>query len=304
MLKELEEYLEFLDRQKNYSYNTIDSYRRDIEKFLSFLDGEQTSYKNVNLILIRDFLINEKRQGISPRSSKRRIVSCRQFYEFLLDLNYVDNNPFLLVSTPKVNPLPPQVLYQSQLSKIFDYNYNRTDLLAKRDIAIIELLYASGLRVSELISITLQDISARQRIIKVLGKGGKERIVPYSLKAQKAIFDYIENCRSEIVRKLEGKSTNYLFVNNKGEPLSTRGVEYILTKMDQKAGTNLNLHPHILRHTFATHLLDNGADLRTIQELLGHSSLNTTQIYTHVSTKRMLEDYQKNFPRAKKESNK
>ena len=163
------------------------------------------------------------------------------------------------------------------------------------------MLYASGLRVSELISITLQDIT-KQRILKIVGKGSKPRMVPYSIKAQEVIGDYINNSRQEIIRKNNIEfPTNYLFINNKGEPLSARGVEYILAKIDEKAGTNLKIHPHTLRHTFATHLLDKGADLRTIQELLGHKSLNTTQVYTHVSTQRMMDEYKKAFPRAKKD---
>lgn len=302
MKEVLNSYLEYLEIQKNYSKNTIDNYRRDIEKFMVFMNDEGFLYNTVNVTLIRNFLMQEKRKGISARSNERRLIACRKFYDYLLRYEFVESNPFSLIRSPKVSKLPPQVLYQQELLKIFDFNRSRTDLLAKRDQAILELLYASGLRVSELVSLTLQDISSRQRILKITGKGNKQRLVPYSLNAQEALNEYITNCREEILNKngIE-QPTNYLFINNRGNPLTVRGVEHILTTIDEKAGTNLKIHPHTLRHTFATHLLDNGADLRTIQELLGHKSLNTTQVYTHVSTQRMMEEYQKSFPRAKKD---
>ena len=301
MIDVLKEYLEYLEFQKRYSLNTIDSYKRDIEKFLVFMNDEGYTYKNVDEILIRNFLMKERRNNISARSNQRRIIALRKFYDYLLRYDYVDSNPFLAIRSPKVSKNPPQVLYQQEIEKLFSYNYSRTDFLAKRDQAIMELLYASGLRVSELVSLTLQDIYSRQRILKITGKGNKQRMVPYSIRAQEVLNDYILNCRNEIFRKNSIENpTNILFVNDKGNPLTTRGVEYIIAKIDEKAGTNFKLHPHTLRHTFATHLLDNGADLRTIQELLGHASLNTTQVYTHVSSSKMLEEYQKNFPRAKK----
>ncbi|MDD7735301.1 MAG: tyrosine recombinase XerC [Bacilli bacterium] len=301
MIDVLKSYLEYLELQKRYSPHTIDSYKRDIEKFLNFMNDEGYTYKNVDEILIRNFLMKERRNNISARSNQRRLIALRKFYDYLLRYDYVDSNPFLVIRSPKVTKNPPQVLYEQELDKLFAYNYSRTDFLAKRDQAILELLYASGLRVSELVSLTLQDIYSRQRILKINGKGNKQRMVPYSIKAQEALNDYILNCRNEIFKKNSIENpTNILFVNDKGNPLTTRGVEYIIAKIDEKAGTNFKLHPHTLRHTFATHLLDNGADLRTIQELLGHASLNTTQVYTHVSSSKMLEEYQKNFPRAKK----
>ena len=301
MIEVLRDYLEYLEIQKHYSFHTIDNYKRDIEKFLLFMNDQGFSLGEVNQTLIRNFLMCEKRKGVSSRSNERRLIACRKFFDYLVKYQYLNANPFTLIKAPKVSKLPPQVLYEQELIKILDYNKSRDDFLAKRDQAILELLYASGLRVSELISITLQDISPRQRIIKITGKGNKQRMVPYSFRAQNALNDYINDCRSKIIEKnMIEQPTNRLFINAKGDPLTSRGVEYVLSKIDEKAGTNLKLHPHTLRHTFAKHLLDNGADLRTIQELLGHKSLNTTQVYTHVSTKRMVEEYNKVFPRAKK----
>ncbi len=303
MLDVLGEYLDYLSVQKHYSDHTIDSYRRDIEKFLLYMNDEGFTYKTTNPTLIRNFLMREKRKGISSRSNERRLIACRKFYDYLLRREYVESNPFLLIKAPKVNKMPPQVLYEQELLKLFEFNARREDALAKRDQAIIELLYASGLRVSELTSLTLQDISSRSRILKIVGKGNKPRLVPYSIRAQEALNEYVQTTRKEILlRNGVEQPTNALFINDRGKPLTSRGVEYILKKIDEKAGLNFQLHPHTLRHTFATHLLDNGADLRTIQELLGHKSLNTTQVYTHVSTQRMLEQYRKSFPRAVKEN--
>lgn len=301
MIDVLKEYLTYLEVQKKYSFHTVESYKSDIEKFLFFMNDEGYTYNNVDVILIRNFLMKEKRKGISARSNQRRLVACRKFYDFLLKNQYVQENPFLLINNPKVSKLPPQVLYQQEIATLLEANSKRTDPLAKRDQAIVELLYASGLRVSELVSLTLQDINPRQRILRIKGKGNKQRMVPYSYRALDAILDYVQNTREEIFKKngIENP-TNYLFVNGKGEPLGSRGVEYILSNIGEKTGTTFKLHPHTLRHTFATHLLDGGADLRTIQELLGHASLNTTQIYTHVSTQKMMDEYQKSFPRAKK----
>ena len=263
MIDVLKSYLEYLELQKRYSPHTIDSYKRDIEKFLNFMNDEGYTYKNVDEILIRNFLMKERRNNISARSNQRRLIALRKFYDYLLRYDYVDSNPFLVIRSPKVTKNPPQVLYEQELDKLFAYNYSRTDFLAKRDQAILELLYASGLRVSELVSLTLQDIYSRQRILKINGKGNKQRMVPYSIKAQEALNDYILNCRNEIFKKNSIENpTNILFVNDKGNPLTTRGVEYIIAKIDEKAGTNFKLHPHTLRHTFATHLLDNGADLK------------------------------------------
>lgn len=301
MIDILENYLDYLRFQKNYSLHTIDSYSRDILKFLSFMNDEGYILKNVDVNLIRSFLAKERMNNISSSSSQRRIIALRGFFNYLLKNEYIENNPFLLIRSPKMKKRNPPVLYEQEVKKILDYNLSRNDKLAKRDQAILELLCGSGLRVSELVSLTLQDISSSQRILKIYGKGKKERLVPYSLRTKVSLDEYINSTRVEIINKNNiSNPTNILFINDKGKPLTTRGVEYILAKIDEKAGTNLKLHPHTLRHTFATYLLDNGADLRTIQELLGHKSLNTTQVYTHVSTQRMLEEYQKSFPRAKK----
>ncbi len=298
---EVEKYLEYLSFQKGYSKNTIDSYRRDIYKFLEFMEKENASFQDVESNLIRNFLLEETLNGISKRSSQRRLVALRRFYEWMLKQGDVKFNPFSIISSPKLDKTLPDFLHQEELDKLFEEDSKREDFLALRDHAILELLYASGLRVSELVSLTLDSLNPNQRIIRVVGKGNKERIVPYSIECKKALDKYISECRNEIIEKNKiEKPTNALFLNSRGDPLTTRGVEYILKSVEKKIGMELDLHPHKMRHSFATHLLDSGVDLRVIQEILGHESLETTQVYTHISTSKMIESYQNYFPRAKK----
>ena len=205
------------------------------------------------------------------------------------------------ISSLKIDKKLPEVLYEEEINLLFEENKKRSDKYVSRDQAIIELLFASGLRVSELCSIKLNNIQLKQRIIRVYGKGKKERIVPFSMSAQKTIDIYMKTLRMELSLKENSKHDNYLFLNEFGNPLTPRGVQYILNSIEKKLGLGLSLHPHKFRHTFATTMLDRGADLRTIQEILGQESLSTTQVYTHVSTKRMKDDYSKYFPRSKKE---
>ena len=301
-MKQLEEYLIYLKNQKNYSGNTIDSYKRDIEMFFTFIKDEGYSFNDVNNNLIRNFLRYEVVQGKSKRSNQRRIIALRRFYSWLLKNKYIKYNPFINIKTPKDDKKIPSFLHEEEVETLIEADAKREDFLAKRDHAIIILLYSSGLRLSELVSLKLQDINLRQRTMRIVGKGNKERIVPFSNVALEAINDYLQNCRNSILEKNQiSKATNALFINNKGEQITPRGIQYILKKIEDKTGVNLDLHPHKMRHTFATHLLEKGADLRTIQEILGHTSLETTQVYTHVTTSKMVDTYKNAFPRAKKE---
>lgn len=298
----LELYLNYLKDQKNYSDNTIDSYRRDIDMFMMFAKDEGFSLKTIDTNLIRNFLRRETEKGISKRSNQRRIIAMRRYYEWLLKYRYVSYNPFVTIKAPKHDSSLPDFLHEEEVDTLIEADAKREDFLAKRDHAIIILLYTSGLRVSELTNLKLQDINLRHRTMRILGKGKKERIVPFSNTALEAINDYLNNCRNLILQKNHiDIPTNALFLNNSGEQLTTRGVQYILKKIEDKTGVNLDLHPHKMRHTFATHLLEKGADLRTIQEILGHTSLETTQVYTHVTTAKMMETYKNAFPRAKKD---
>lgn len=300
MLEIVNEYASYLLYQKNYSKETIDSYTRDINKFLDFMNNENYTLNSVDSTLIRNFLAHETLDGISKRSNARRVIALRQFYEYLVKNNYVEFNPFIIISTPKVDKKLPEFMYLEEINNLFELNSQRKDFLMHRDQAIIELLFSSGLRVSELVNLTLQDLNLKERMMRIVGKGNKERIVPFSLKTQKTLNVYLENTRKQLISDSGNMiGTNYVFLNSRGEKLTTRGVEYILQEIENKTGVTLSLHPHKFRHSFATHLLNQGLDLRTIQELMGHSSLSSTQVYTHVSNQKMHDEYEKAFPRRK-----
>lgn len=291
-------YLNYLKVNRQYSKLTLDSYARDIEKFALFLDKEDIQMNEVDAIVIRNFLTDELNEGISKRSCRRRLSALRQFYRFLVNKGYVNDNPFNYIDSPKQPIKYPRALYKEQIKEILTLNSKRSDELAQRDQAILSVLYFTGLRASEAVNLTLQSISLNQRILRVIGKGNKERIVPFSNECKEALNKYIKDSRNVLLSK-SSVPTNVLFLNKYGKPLTTRGLEYILDDIEMKTGSFMGLHPHLLRHSFATHLLENGADLRTIQELLGHQSINATQVYTHVSTEEMQKEYSLFHPRAK-----
>lgn len=312
MNKPEQEFLDHLLMVRNYSPRTVKSYQEDIDKFCDFIYHEGVMIDDVDVICIRNFLTEELNQGISKRSCKRRLSSLKHFYKYMVNVGYIKDNPFVFISAPKVETKYPHALYKDQIEELFKRNAERTDELALRDQAILYLLYYSGIRAHELVNLPIQSVYLRERAIRVLGKGNKERIVPFSIDCQKVLKKYIDKERPILVqkhielekRKPEDKKSDDLlsplFFNANGGQLTTRGLEYILDAIEEKIGLYVGLHPHILRHSFATHLLENGADLRVIQELLGHESINATQVYTHVTEEAMKETYMLAHPRVKK----
>lgn len=298
MNKTESDYLQHLLYQRNYSPKTIDSYRRDIDKFLLYLDGEGISFDKVQERDVRNFLTVEIQHGVSHRSCQRRMSALRGYYDYMLARGQAASNPFRYVKSPKSPIRYPQTLYLDEVDRLFDANAARTDSLKDRDQAILELLYASGMRASELVDLTNRQIDYRSRMIRVFGKGKKERLAPFSKTAEKAMKEYYAKTRPLLLAQSKTQvKTDRFFVNAHGGPLTVRGLEYILKQVEEKTGIHVGLHPHELRHTFATHLLEGGADLRLIQELLGHESINTTQVYTHTSAQAMKEQYEKYFPK-------
>lgn len=287
-----EQFFEHLKFDLNYSDQTIKSYGQDIDSFEEFLKFVDLSIEQANTQTIRDYLSKEIEEGKSKVTCCRRISALRHYFEFLVRINVLSTNPFLLINSPKKEIRYPEALYLEQIEELFKKNRERTDELKLRDQAIIELLYASGLRVSELVNIKLSQIDIKNRVIRVMGKGRKERLVMFSKSCQSTLLDYLNS--------LSLTTNDYLFSNAKGDQLTTRGVEYILKKIEEKTGIFIGLHPHLFRHTFATHLLEGGADLRVIQDLLGHESINTTQVYTHVTPEAMKNQFLMSHPRAKK----
>ena len=312
MNKPEQEFLDHLRLVRHYSEKTALSYQEDIDIFNDFIFQEGVLMEDVDVIVIRNFLTEELNRGVSKRSCKRRLSSLKHFYKFMVNVGYVNEIPFIFISAPKTETKYPHGLYKEQILDLFKRNAERTDDLKNRDQAILYLLYYSGMRAFELVNLDVQSVSLKERVVRVLGKGNKERIIPFSLECQRVLKEYIEKDRKKYVplflkweekQKAKGKQVKAiapLFFNAQGGPLTTRGLEYILDSIEEKIGLYVGLHPHILRHSFATHLLENGADLRVIQELLGHESINATQVYTHVTEEAMKETSLNAHPRAKK----
>lgn len=294
----LEDFIDYLKYNLNYTIYTCDSYKRDIIKFYNFVASESINYLDVDNIVIRNFLTKELKEKVSKISCKRRISALKKYYEYLFKKGYIKNNPFNFVVPMKVEKKYPKVLNQTQIKQILADNILRKDEFVLRDQVILEILFSCGIRVSELINIKINDISLKEKIIRVFGKGQKERLVPFTIQCQQSIEKYLKQLRPILANRSK-EYNDYLLLNKNGQPLTRRGVEYILNQIEMKCADFYGLHPHMLRHSFATTLLENGADLRLIQELLGHSSINSTQIYTHVSEENMKTVYNFAHPRAK-----
>lgn len=288
-------FLQYLQLEKNYSDYTVEYYRKDIDELYMFIteqsiEGIHTvSYFDARLYLTRLYDKN-----LAKKSIARKTSSLRSFYKWLMREQYVQENPFALLSLPKKEQRLPQFLYEEEVMSLFK-SVNNDSALGKRDLALLEVLYATGIRVSECCGMLIRDIDFSLGTILVHGKGKKDRYVPFGKYASEALHTYINDARNELVKDAKHEC---VFVNYRGEPLSVRGVRYILTRLINHASRDGNLHPHMLRHSFATHLLNNGADLRSVQELLGHSDISSTQIYTHVTKEQLRKVYQSSHPRA------
>lgn len=295
----LEQFLSYLQLEKNYSAYTIETYKTNVEEFFQFMNVEGIKFdEEITYSDVRLYLTVLHVRKLSRRSVALRVSSLRSFFKFLMRENYVMKNPFMLATLPKKELSIPNFFYEEELSALFEVS-DLTTPLGMRNQAILELLYGSGIRVSECCGLSVEDIDFHLGVMLVLGKGSKERYVPFGNYAHDALNEYLHHARPFLLAK--GKNeTNSVFLNNNGTPLTPRGIRYILAEMMKKSSLMLKINPHKLRHTFATHMLDEGADIRVVQELLGHENLSTTQIYTHVSKERLRSVYMLNHPRAKK----
>lgn len=291
-------YLEYLKYQKNYSIHTIENYSSDIDEFFVFLDSEIINYLDVTYDEVRIYLMRLKDKEDKNVSIDRKLSALRGFYKFLANEKLVKNNVFSLVTGLKKDKKLPRYFEYNELEELFEVP-DLTTAIGKRDRLLLEMLYATGIRVGELVNIKVKDIDLSSRNILILGKGNKERIVTFGDYCYEALVDYLNNGYT----KLNVKNESFLFLNNQGGVLTDRGVRYILDKIIKQTSIHKNISPHMIRHSFATHLLNEGCDLTTVQKLLGHESIKATQIYTHVTTDRLREVYYQSFPRAKMDKN-
>ncbi len=252
---------------------------------------------NIDYQVIREFLNYLYNKKYSNRAIARHISSLRSFFKYLKKENVVTNNPMILISNPKIEKKLPKIVYSKELETILNTPDTNT-LIGIRDTLILELLYSTGVRVSELVNIKIMDIDISQKEIRILGKGSKERIVLYGTRCATILDDYLKNVRPKLFN--DKYSQEYLLLSKTGRPINTREIRYIIDDVVKKAGLKIHISPHVLRHTFATDLLNNGADLRSVQQLLGHESLSTTTIYTHITNERLRHVYLNTHPRAHK----
>lgn len=292
----LEDYIHFLQVERQLSSNTISSYRRDLTEYIqSMEEAGFTSINNIDRQAIVGHLQQMQEDGKSARTISRHISSIRSFHQFLLRDQVTNQDPTVHLELPKIEQKLPRILSIIEVDRLIQSPDTGT-LQGKRDVAIFELLYGTGMRVSELIGLDMQDVHLSMGFVRVFGKGGKERIIPLGRSAIDAVRMYVEEVRPQFTAKQ--RTVEALFVNMRGSRLTRQGCWKILKGHALKAGIQKELTPHILRHSFATHLIENGADLRAVQEMLGHADISTTQIYTHVSKSRLKEVYVKFHPRA------
>ena len=290
----IEHFLEYLSLERGLSANTIISYRYDLLKYYEFIViKNRLPLKGVDREAISQYYQYLNQIKLAVNSIFRNLVALKMFYRFLFIEGYIKNDLTRFIEFPKLKKKLPEILNLKELNRLLAEK-NFTGKLGKRDQAIIELFYATGMRVTELISLKRNDINLDHQLLKCTGKGNKERWIPFNDRSHKVLVEYLQYIRPKLIKK---EDSNRLFLNNHGHPITRQAIFYIIKNYAQKSGIKKKVTPHTLRHTLATHLIENGADLRTVQEMLGHSDISTTQIYTHVSRKWVKKEYFKAFPR-------
>ncbi|WP_456278440.1 site-specific tyrosine recombinase XerD [Bacillus sp. AK128] len=296
MNDQLQDFLHYLTVERGLAANTLESYERDLKKYIQHIKDvdKLDALESISRIHILGFLKQLKESGLSSRTLARHIASIRSFHQFLLRDKAVSHDPSVHVETPQPERTLPKVLSMKEVELLLE-TPNQETAYGIRDRAMLEVLYATGIRVSELIGLDLGDIHLTMGFLRCVGKGNKERIIPVGRAASEALENYLDRGRVELIGK---KTTDALFLNHHGNRISRQGFWKILKRLTAEASIKKELTPHTLRHSFATHLLENGADLRAVQEMLGHADISTTQIYTHVTKARMKDVYKTFHPRA------
>lgn len=286
----IDEFIEYLIIDKKYSENTIKSYKNDLKKFENYIKKQ---INNINENDIKNYIKYLNKENDDTKTISHNISTLRSFYKFLLIEKKVKNNPMEYIELPKIRKSLPKTLSIEEIDKLLDIKLK--DAFSYRNKAMLELMYSSGLRVSELVNVNIHDIDTSNCIIRIMGKGSKERIVPLGDYAINYLELYLKEYREKLVKK---EMNDYLFLNNHGKKMTRQGFFKILKQLAKEKNIKTEFSPHTLRHSFATHLLNGGADLRSIQEMLGHESISTTQIYTHVSKEKLKENYNNFHPHA------
>jgi integrase/recombinase XerD len=287
-------FLNYLRVEKGLSDNTIQAYRRDMAKFASFAAERKAGVTELRREHVVDFLGTLYRRNLDSRSVARHLVTIRHFFRFLLLEGAIESDPAANIESPKFRQSLPEFLSVDEVDRLLRQP-DKNDVVGIRDRAMIELMYSTGLRVSELCGLRVSDLQMEPGCLRCIGKGNKERLVPVGKRALEAVQTYLRDARQALAR---GVASPYLFLNQKGHKLNRIAFWKILGEYGRKAGLRKSLTPHMLRHSFATHLLDRGADLRSVQMMLGHSDISTTQIYTHVVEERLKQVYNAHHPRA------
>ncbi|WP_353892339.1 site-specific tyrosine recombinase XerD [Proteinivorax hydrogeniformans] len=295
MKEQVYDYLDYLKVERGLADNTLESYKRDLNKFMSFLDKQGfSSWQDITRQQIISYLLELQTLGLASSTVSRNLASIRSFFSYLNFENLLQKDPASDLDSPKIDKKLPKVISTEEVESLL----NQPDLKEKsgiRDRAMLELLYATGLRVSEMISLDINDVNLDLGFLRCFGKGSKERIVPLGKLAIEYLSTYINTARGKMIKNINQEA---LFVNFHGNRLTRQGFWKILKKYAKKGNIHADITPHTLRHSFATHLLENGADLRSVQEMLGHADISTTQVYTHVTQKRLKQVHKEFHPRA------
>ncbi|MFC1988339.1 site-specific tyrosine recombinase XerD [Chloroflexota bacterium] len=303
MVKEdIDRFLAYLSVERGFSENTLVAYNNDLSQLVTFIekgaasDGSVPSWTNFNRQTMLSYQLNLKERNYAVTTLARKMAAVKSFFKFMVAESSLKDNPMENVASPNVGRILPKPISISQVRRLLEQPTRLSTPEAKRDSAMLSLLYASGMRVSEMISLNMGDVDTKGGFVRCFGKGNKERIIPIAQRASLALDEYLKEARPRLARSNEGKA---LFLNRRGERLTRQGFWQILKGHAKAAELNEDITPHTLRHSFATHMLSGGADLRSVQELLGHANISTTQVYTHLTSEHVRRTYEKSHPRAK-----